>query len=276
MAILDIVILFAFRAFADLPEGEQLIIDLFVTFVILVVSIFLVINRSVALLGKGSEPYSMDRFNDCKGAIRRLAVQERQEYETYMDNIVCEEGRYSVDKRMMYLELSKFANAMSKKDRDEIRAVSSIEISKFQRDPFAKDYLNLNANCVARGVPVKRIFLLAEGDLSSRDVIDMIVTHGRRLSEVGKVIEGRGGKERSTGVRWILKKYLSDDEKKQDLAIFDKCIVARQLADGYEVTFNDEKDLQKAEEVFRLFWEHKNCEDYMVLADRLKQRGSTK
>ena len=268
--------IFGLRAFTSLTGSERLIIELFISFVILVVSIFLVINRSVALLGKGSEPYSMDRFNDCKRAIRRLAVQERQNYETYMDTIMCEEGRYSVDKRMMYLELSKFANAMSRKNPDEIRAVSSIEISKFQRDPFAKDYLNLNADCVARGVPVKRIFLLAEGDLSNRDVIDMVVTHGKQLSAIDKAVEERGGKEISTGVKWIHKKYLSDDEKRQDLAIFDKCIVARQLADVYEVTFNDEKDLQKAEATFKLFWEHENCEDYTVLADRLKQRRSTK
>lgn len=276
LAFADVATIFGLRAFTSLTGSERLIIELFITFVILVVSVLLVINRSVLLLGKGSEPYSVDRFNDCKGAIRRLSVEERQGYEYYMDTIVCEEGRYAIDKRMMYLELSKFANAMSRKDRDEIRAVSSIEISKFQRDPFAKDYLNLNAECVARGVPVKRIFLLTEADLSNRDVIDMVVTHGKRLTAIAKAVEERGGKEMSTGVKWIHKKNLSDDEKRQDLAIFDKCIVARQLADVYEVTFNDEKDLQKAEETFNLFWENEDCEDYTVLADRLKQRRSTK
>lgn len=276
LAIADVAAIFGLRVFTSLTGSERLIIELFITFVILVVSAFLVINKSILLLGKGSEPYSTDRFNDCKGAIRRLAVQERHDYEGFMDSIVCEEGRYAVDKRMMYPELSKFAKSMSREDGDEIHAVSSIEISKFQLDPFAKDYLELNADCVARGVPVKRIFLLAESDLDNRDVIDTIVTHGKRLSEVGKAAKKGRVKETSTGVRWIRKRHLSPEEKNQDLAIFDKCIVARQLVDEYEVTFNDERELQKAETTFQLFWSHTYCEDYTVLADRLKERSSKK
>lgn len=275
LAVVDVAAIFGLRAFTSLTGSERLIIELFITFVVLVLSIFLILNRSIALLGKGTEPYTMERFDECKGSLRRLAEQERRTYEVFMDNIVAEEGRYAVDKSMMYLELIKFANAMSRDDCDEIRAVSSIEISNFQRDPFAMLYLDKNADCVACGVPVRRIFLLTEADLSNRDVLDIIVTHGKRLCAIDKVVDARDGNEISTGVKWINKRYLSDDERRHDLAIFDKCIVARQRVGEYELTFNDEKDLAKAEATFKLFWEHTNCEDYTVLADRLKQRRST-
>lgn len=275
LALIGTLISFGLRAFDILSPSERLFVDLFIGFAVLGLSVALIMNRNITLLRGIIESYKPERTVSLRGSLRRLVEAEQVRSEFFLDSVCVEGGRYTVSKQMMYPELTKFAKAMSRVDGDEIRAVSSIDISSFQLDPFAADYLNVNVECVGDGIPVRRVFVLRDADLDNQDVIRVVVTQGDRLTAKAKSVASRPEETISTMVKWINAKHLGRDERGHDLAIFSRCIVARQRVDDYEVTFNDEQDLKKAEVLFNRFWTHPKSQNYTELKKLLKQRGDT-
>ena len=180
-----------------------------------------------------------------------MEIEEKEYRRTY--DVLTKGGRYTVQKREMYQNLIKFANAMSKSSNNEILAVSSLDVFAFQTDPYAMAYLDVNEDCADNGVPVKRIFLLSNDQLKTKDAVRLVKKHGEKLSEV----------------KWMKKSFLSDGEQDQDFAIFDNCILVEQkkATNKYEIIISDSSSINEAKQTFSQIWDNRNAKPWTTIED---------
>lgn len=272
ISLVSVIALLGAGPYGGLSPPEQYILGAALVFFDLMVAVILVVHHTARSVGTRLRAIE-ERVNptipaSLRGALRRLLAHELQRHETAKSRLLNEKSRYQVDKKEMYHELTKFTEALSKKDRDSIRAVSCINIEDFQLDPFAEGYFRANVACVARGVPVRRIFLLDYTDISNPRVQHIVKTHGRSLKDAS-VAPG-------TAVKWINKKLLDVSLRDEDLALFDDCIVVRQRREDYEITLADREDVSRAAETFSQLWDHEGCLDFTELPAATGDSGGTR
>lgn len=258
--VIILMIVIVSNEFFVLTRTEEFLLNLFISFVALIISVVLFLNKSVRLSSKSIEKI-LTATNEIKDTLtdtlpqalpqaipqnlfpplKRLLKNEKEKYtETY--DIITKGEQYTVQKEEMYQKLTDFAAVMEEEDSNEILAVSSVDIYDFQTNPHAKIYLDKNEECVRRSVPVKRIFLLSNADLKNKGAVKIVRTHGEKLSEV----------------KWVDKKFLNSEEREQDFAIFNDCILVDQrIVPAYIIS--DPRQINRFKRIFSKIWDNPNC-----------------
>ena len=261
LALVLIILALALDKYLGLTHTESLLLSLLISFVGLIVSVVIILKKVIES-SVGPIREILTQINEIKQILTRpipenlspplknLVKIEKDAY-TRMYDVLTKGGRYGVQKREMYQNLIKFASVMSTNNNDEILAVSSVDISEFETNPYAVAYRDVNVDCFKNGVPVKRIFLLTDADLGNKDAVNIIKTHGDKLSEV----------------RWIKKKFLNSDERNQDFAIFNNCILVEQnkAANRYEIIISDKDKINESRKIFSQIWNNPNTKSWEKL-----------
>lgn len=128
------------------------------------------------------------------------------------------EGVYEVPKKSMYSELIQLCILLDPEYDEELCAISGIDIDDFSRVQAAKDYLAAGTECIVRGVPVRRLFILeSEADF---DNIAIETAFDETYSDLVEEPADRGAggaseKARSrSGLLWLMRDQLDDLDKK--------------------------------------------------------------
>ena len=267
LALVLIILAFALDTSLDLTHTESLLLNLLIGFVGLIISVVIILRKAIEssvgsikaiLKGIGEIKQILTRPipEELSPPLKDLVKSEKDDY-TKAYNILTKGGRYIVDKQEMYQNLIKFAGVMSTKNNDEILAVSSVDILDLQKDPYAMAYRVVNEECAKNGVHVKRIFLLSNDLLKTRDAVNLVKKHGEELSEV----------------KWLNKRFLNINERDQDFAIFNDCILVEQkrAANRYEIIISDSSLINDAKRTFRQIWDDSNAKPWSTIEDEWRR-----
>jgi hypothetical protein len=118
-------------------------------------------------------------------------------------------------------------------------------------------YRDVNEDCAKNGVPVKRIFLLSNDHLKTKDAVKLIKMHGEKLSEV----------------KWLNERFLNANERDQDFAIFSDCILVEQkrAANKYEIIISASSQINDAKQTFSQFWDNPNAKPWTTIEDEWRR-----
>lgn len=261
LALVLVILGFTLNMVFKFTPTEAFLLDLHISLVGLIISVMLILRKTIEL-SFGPLNNMLEQINKIEeivseipppiphnllSPLKRLLAMEKEKYEETYD-IISRGEQYTVQKEEMYQKLTNFANVMSAKDSDEILAVSSVDIFDFQTNLHAAIYLEKNGECFRKGVSVKRIFLLSTDDLKNKAVVTILRTHGEKLSEV----------------RWIDKKILNPEERKQDFAIFNNCILVDQRVIPAYIISNS-KQIESFKNIFDKIWNNSNCRSWEEL-----------
>ena len=267
LALVLIILAFALDTSLDLTHTESLLLNLLIGFVGLIISVGIILRKAIessvgpireilARIDEIKQILTRPIPEELSPPLKRLVEIEKNAYTGAYD-VLTKGGRYVVKKQEMYQNLIKFARVMSANNNDEILAVSSVDILDFQKDPYAMAYRDVNEDCAKNGVPVKRIFLLSNDHLKTKDAVKLIKTHGEKLSEV----------------KWLNKRFLNANERDQDFAIFNDCILVEQkrAANKYEIIISDSSPINEAKRTFRQIWDNSKAQSWTTIEDEWRR-----